>query len=236
MNEFQPIIFLARSGNHRVLSENPYYSSEAFAQRSDLVGNEDPADKVSILLYMLKHIAVHPDEAAAVQSNLKQGLVHVRFFAFSSPVTVFWLNKDVPQQQALLEQLKTALAENLQTRLFKAAERTLHWRSPKMAHRRDSWQRRVETELRKQFAWPEPSEYRKDYAAAELREIAMRAAFEERANRCRQRRNARLAALEALSHRNVGSYYELLEKLALEVLTPPPDFKAEQQELTAQEA
>lgn len=237
MNEFQPIIFLARSGNHRVLSQIPYYSSEAFAQRSDLVRNEDPTDKVNVLLYMLKRIALHPEELVAIQRNLEHGLVHLRFFGYSNPVTVFWLNKDVPEHLAMLHQLKAALLENSQSRQFKAAQRILVWRTPKKAHVRDCWQRKVEARLREKLPYPTTEDYRASYEGARQREAEVAAQFRLLADKCRDRRNTRLAKLASFCHTaDVTSYYELLERLALDVLTPPPGFEAEQEELTAQAA
>lgn len=199
-----------------------YLASEDFLQRSHLVRQEDYRDKVRVLHYMLRTVALDPREADSMRKGLEVGLVHLRFFGVSNPAVFFALNSG-DDEIAELERLKQMVEENLAGPLVRNANRVLKWRS---LEKRWAFQRLENTVLKRLRAeveplYPSAAEHRKDPEAARKRQKELYSVMDDRVRALRDRRQRRLAILANAAAPGCPDYITMMENIALQVFTKP---------------
>jgi|JI9StandDraft_2_1071091.scaffolds.fasta_scaffold256414_1 hypothetical protein len=211
MNPLQDIHVRARDGRLAIETHAEYFASPAFAERIQFGGDRGVADQVAMVLYMLQNIALDPHDLERGVSALGRGVVHLRFFGWSNPVTMLEL-EDADD----LERIRSAVAENATGPLFEAAKRALKWRARqgKGERGRDA----VLSRMRQAMAWPTG---RDEASRAETERLVK--ALHAKADAMRDRRRERLAVLSRAAGPQRAGWTDFLNAMAVAVLAPESD-------------
>lgn len=219
MNDFNIVSIRALEGRlpADADADAAYYASDAFRQRSDLVRQEDTTDKLAVLHYLLERIALDPRELQRMRKSLCTGLVNLHFFGWVNPVNLFYLSPNTPEHA----QLTQAIERNVASNKFRAAKHALRWRSLEKSFARQRHEDARDKAFLAKHPWATAEERKQDPAAAKARDAERLKLADVELRRIREMRNTRLARISAMAAPGLHSYHDLLQDIALNVLTPP---------------
>lgn len=165
--------------------------------------------ELAVLQYMLARFPVHPEEVDRMGSSLDKGIVRLDFCELSNPVPVIFLVPGDP----VIAQVKQALAANLRSPRFRAAQAIQKWKSRPKAWARMRGETAMLAKFRDSLPYPTPEDFRKnrDEALVAQRKCSDQVNDHERA--VRHRRGERLQKLRGMAGIE-GSWLQLLEDLA----------------------
>lgn len=206
MNAMQDIHVRARQGSLAGHAHESYLASEAFAQRLAFVGEQGVADKVAMVLYMLKHVALDPRQLDSGLAALERGTVHLNFFGWSNPVPMLEVHRAED-----LESIRQAVKANAGGALFRAALRVIKWRGRQAAGERG--RNAVMARVRAGIVWPTG----RDDASRQEQERLV-ALLNTRADALRDRRRTRMAALSGAAGPRSAGWTEFLAAMAGDAL------------------
>jgi len=211
--------FYAVTNRPSILANHPaagYLDSEEFRERSQFDGATAMEDSVRATLYMLKQCALRPTYAeTALKRAHKTWVIHLDFFGVSNPVGRFAL----PPGRDLTA-LTLGIQENMGSRMYRAAQRVMHWRG--MEHRRAKFEVGVRRKMVATQGWPSPEDFRTNETAARARQTALGQALNEYMHGVRDRRNERLARLSGYACPGVKDWTTLLADIAQHTFMDPP--------------
>lgn len=216
MNPFKDLMVSARGGGFadtprlQALLRNPL-----FAQMTEF-GSERTQDlEVQCLHFLLERLPLHPEEAPRMLAQADRGLLRLDFLEISNPIPLLMLYPDHPA----IAGLKAAMERNVRTPQFRAAKSLLKWKSLDKTWARFRWENAVRSRYRESLDWPQAADFREDRSAAKAREDACVMLMHRFEWECRQRRQTRMQRIRELAG-VTGSYYALLQAMALQVVEP----------------
>ena len=214
MNLFSLVSSRARTGQFNTLPCAPYLASPEFEERTAFHGETGIADKLAILHFMLRQIALDPREVEEGLRFLKGGYIALTFLDFANPIAPFALFADDPRVHALT----CAVHENINSSRGRAARLKLKWYEPCRAWKGVQREEALMAEFTASLPWPKPTELddingtsRATYIELCDKQIAKRKAL-------RETRQRRLHALCGNAAPAIATWAELLVAISTEVL------------------
>lgn len=189
-----------------------YLASEEFVDRSELRGPSRMAERLAVTHYLLKRIALAPNDLALVEEQLADGLVNLQYFGVANPVPLFLLDVESAEHAQLLE----AIEENKRSRMFNAALRVLRHRTSKKVAARSRREDALMGQLRDTLRWPTAEDFRKNPENAGEIHAQNASVLDARRRAIRALRHDRLACLERVTW-TYRCWTELLEDVAINV-------------------
>lgn len=197
-----------------------YYRSEAFKERIRFTGPLGNKDIVEAALWLLKHIALHPNQVNKALEHLDNSSLFLSFFQVSNPLPLYSHIKDPVDVQ----RLRAAILDNAQSKMSKAANRIRVLRETRAAHR-SKMVKAEEARFIETLTWPNPEDFKREGSVARERYSENWVQVHAFGDQVRQRRIDRLNRLSRASASGLGTgnWHELLQAICLEVLTPETD-------------
>jgi len=190
-----------------------HLKNPVFVDRCGFTGKSADEHRVRILEATMRQVSLDPKSIARTMDDLDRGMVRLGFYGCASPVNLFQLTADSP----LIDRLRTAVQENMQTRMFKAAQ--MH--SVRKLRPTDTWSDRVIAAFRNQQPWPDSSDFAIDANAARARQDKCCAAVQAKRISLAAARSARMSTIERAANPGCGTgIYSMFISVALEALAP----------------
>lgn len=197
-----------------------YYRSDAFKERIRFNGPRGNKDIVEAALWLLKHIALHPNQVNKALEHLDNSSLFLNFFQVSNPLPLYSHIKD----PADVQRLRTAILDNAQSKMSKAANRIRVLRETHAAHR-SKMVKEEEARFIETLTWPNPDDFQKEGSGARERYSENWVLVHAFRDRVLERRIDRLNKISraSASGPGTGNWHELLQAICQEVLTPETD-------------
>lgn len=216
MNPFHTICISATEGSLKNHVNAAYWASPEFRARVEFNGDQGLQDRVNITLFMLKSVALDPKYATQLlEKSSELAVMHINFFGVSNPFPIFY----VPVGSQYHLDLLAAIKENMESRMFHAANRVRHWRDRstlRSAHERAIWDNHVA-----KHDMPTPADYKINREAASKRSEEIYAQIRVHVAHVRDLRNTRLAMVSQAASPGVKGWTDFLVSISENALTQP---------------
>lgn len=217
MNAFYQVAIAAKENRLPDVSAEAqaYYASDAFAERSRLIGPTSEDDAVRVLLFMLQHVAVDPRDDERTRLLLEGGIACIAFWGVCNPIPMVTVHQGSTNHRALLD----AYNANLKGPFARALTR-LRRRRARL------WEQSVfrEAMYRRYYdaqPWPTPADFKADPEQARQQQGLLGLECQAYQKGLADRYATRLSKLNRATCPRYISWHDLILGIALNVLTPP---------------